>query len=67
MQETTTVATELSSFLTQLKGGLSDFSTTNLVTILIAGVGIAVAPAVAWFAYGFVKSKAVKAFKKGKI
>lgn len=66
-QETTTVATELSAFLSSLKEGLADYNTTNLVTILVAGLGIAAAPAICWFGYRFVKGKATKALFKGRL
>ena len=46
---------------------MTDFTSSNLVTIWVAGLGIAVGPAVAWMAYRFVKGKAVKAFQKGKL
>ncbi len=67
MQEASTVATDLSSFLTQLKTGLGDFSYGNLATIILAALGLAVSPAIFWFGYRFVKGKVSKAFFKGKL
>lgn len=66
-QEATNVSTELAGFLSQIKAGMSDFNVTNMGTIIIAGIGLAVAPAIAWFGFRFVKGKVAKAFFKGKL
>lgn len=57
----------LSTFITSITGALSDFSTGNLSTILIAALGITVTLAIAWFAYRFIVRKVSKAMKKGSI
>lgn len=62
-----TVATELSTAITAIKSGLADFSVTNLTTIWVAGLAVAAAPAIAWFAYRWVVRKANKAVFKGKL
>lgn len=57
----------LSSFISSVTGALTDFSTTNLGTILVAALGITVTLAIAWFAYRFIVRKVSGAMKKGKI
>lgn len=57
----------LSTFITSITGALSDFTTSNLSTILIAALGITVGLAIAWFAYRFIVRKVSGAMKKGKI
>lgn len=59
--------TGLSSFISTITGALTDFSTTNLGTILVAALGITVVLAIAWFAYRFIVRKVSGAMKKGKI
>ena len=59
--------TGLSSFISSVTGALTDFSTTNLATILVAALGITVVLAIAWFAYRFIVRKVSGAMKKGKI
>lgn len=58
---------ELSGFISQITGALSDFTTNNLGTILIAALGLTATLAIAWFAYRFIKGKVAGAMKKGKI
>lgn len=57
----------LSTFITSITGALSDFTTGNLSTILIAALGITVGLSIAWFAYRFIVRKVSKAMKKGSI
>ena len=57
----------LSTFISSITGALTDFSTTNLGTILVAALGITVVLAIAWFAYRFIVRKVSGAMKKGKI
>ena len=57
----------LSTFITSITGALSDFSTTNLGTILVAALGMTVVLAIAWFAYRFIVRKVSGAMKKGKM
>lgn len=59
--------TELESFISTITGALSDFTTSNLGTILIAALGITAGLAVAWFAYRWISRKVAGALKKGKI
>lgn len=57
----------LSTFISSITGALTDFSTANLGTILVAALGITVVLALAWFAYRFIVRKVSGAMKKGKI
>lgn len=57
----------LSSFISSITGALTDFTTANLATILVAALGITVGLAIAWFAYRFIVRKVSGAMKKGKI
>ncbi len=57
----------LSTFIQSVTGALTDFSTANLATILVAALGITVVLAIAWFAYRFIVRKVSGAMKKGKI
>lgn len=61
------VSSDLSGFLTTVKGGLADFTTANLGTILVAALGITAGLAIAWFGYRFVVRKVSGAMKKGKL
>ncbi len=62
-----TVPTDLTSFLDQIKGGLADFTTANLATILVAALGITAVLAIAWFGYRFIVRKTSGAMKGGKL
>lgn len=57
----------LSTFITSITGALSDFSTSNLSTILVAALGITAIIAIAWFAYRWLTAKVAGALKKGKV
>ncbi len=57
----------LSTFLTSITGALTDFSTANLGTILVSGIGVAGGLVIAWFGYRFVVRKVSGALKKGKL
>lgn len=60
-------STALSTFLTSITGAMADFSTANLGTILVAGVGVAGGLVIAWFGYRFIVRKVSGAMKKGKL
>lgn len=60
-------ATAIDSFITEIKGALSDFTTTNLAKILVAALGITAVLAIAWFGYRFIVRKTSGAMKKGKL
>lgn len=57
----------LSTFLTSITGALSDFTTANLGTILVAALGLTAGLAIAWFGYRFIVRKVSGAMKKGKM
>lgn len=59
--------TNLSTFVDAIKAALTDFTTANLSTVLVAGVGVAASLVVAWFAYRFIIRKVSGAMKKGRL
>ena len=59
--------TTLSTFVDAIKAALTDFTTANLSTVLVAGVGVAASLVVAWFAYRFIIRKVSGAMKKGRL
>lgn len=61
------VSSDVSGFLTTIKGALADFTTANLGTILVAALGITAGLAIAWFGYRFIVRKVSGAMKKGKL
>ncbi len=61
------VSTDLDTFLTTIKGGLTEFTTTNLGKILVAGLAVSVGLVIAWFGYRFVKRKVSGAMKSGRL
>lgn len=64
---TADAGTGLSTFITSITGALTDFSTTNLASVLVAALGITAGLAIAWFAYRFIVRKVSGALKKGKM
>ena len=59
--------TTLSTFVDAIKAALTDFTTSNLSTVLVAGVGVSAGLVVAWFAYRFIIRKVSGAMKKGRL
>ena len=57
----------LDTFLNSIKGGLSQFTSANLATVLLAALGITAGLAISWFAYRFIVRKVSGAMKKGKM
>ena len=57
----------LSTFISSITGALSDFTTANLATILVAALGLTASLAIAWFAYRFIRGKVSSAMRKGKL
>lgn len=53
----------LTALITQITGALGDFSTANLGTIIVAGLGLAVPLILGWFAFRFIYRKAKGALK----
>ena len=62
-----TTAQSVSTFLETIKGALSDFTTGNLATILIAALSITAVLAICWFGYRFIVRKTSGAMKGGKL
>lgn len=57
---------DLSSFITSVTAPMKEMiSLNNLGTIIAAGLGIAVAFVVAWFAFRWIYSKVKGGLKKG--
>lgn len=63
----TGAADGLDTFLTTIKGGLADLTSTNLAKILVAALGITVALFLAWFGYRWVVRKVSGGIKKGRL
>ncbi len=63
----TGVTTDLDTFLTTIKGALTDLSTTNLAKVLVAVLGTTVGLFLAWFGYRWVVRKVSGAIKKGRL
>lgn len=59
--------TDLDTFLTTIKGALTDISTANLSKVLVAVLGITVGLFLAWFGYRWVVRKVSGAIKKGRL
>lgn len=57
----------LSTFIESVTGGLTEFTTGNLGTILVAALGLTAVLAIAWFAYRFIVRKVSGAMKSGKM
>lgn len=58
---------ELDTFITTIKGALSDFTTGTLGKVLVAGIGVSAALVICWFAFKFIKRKVMGALNKGGI
>lgn len=54
-----------SNIASQVVTALADFSPTNLLEVIVAGLGVAVPLVLAWFAYRFIYKKAKGALKRG--
>lgn len=58
-------ASTVTALITGVTGALSEFSTTNLTSVIVAGLGIAVPLVLGWFAFRWIYKKAKGALKKG--
>lgn len=67
MQMDPTTAVDVSEIVTSVTGMFSDFSVTNLLIFIGAGVGIAAGLVLAWFGVRFLTRKLMAALKKGKL
>lgn len=55
----------ITSAITSITGALTDFSGTNVTSVIVAGLGIAVPLVLVWFAFRWIYRKAKGALKKG--
>lgn len=55
----------LTTSITSITGALTDFSASNLMLVVAAGLGIAVPLVLAWFAFRWIYKKAKGALKRG--
>ena len=62
-----TTAVNVSEILSSRTGMFSDFSVTNLLLFIGAGVSISAALVLAWFGVRFLTRKLMAALKKGKL
>lgn len=58
-------ASALSTAITSITGALTDFSGTNVTSVIVAGLGIAVPLVLIWFAFRWIYRKAKGALKRG--
>lgn len=50
-------ASALTAAIGSITGALTDFSTANVVSVIVAGLGVAVPLVLVWFAFRFVYKK----------
>lgn len=62
-----TTAVNVSEIITTVTGMFSDFSVTNLLLFIAAGVGISASLVLAWFGVRFLTRKLMAALKKGRL
>lgn len=62
-----TQAVNVNEIITSVTGMFGDFSVTNLLLFIGAGVGISAALVLAWFGVRFLTRKLMAALKKGKL
>lgn len=64
---TATTPVDVDQIITSVTGMFSDFSVTNLLLFIAAGVGISAALVLAWFGVRFLTRKLMAALKKGRL
>lgn len=57
--------TGVATSITSITGALADFAPSNLMLVIVAGLGIAVPLVLAWFAFRWIYKKAKGGLKKG--
>ena len=62
-----TAGSDLDTFITTIKTGLADLTSSNLAKILIAALGITVTLFLCWFGYRWVVRKVSGGIKKGRL
>lgn len=55
----------LTAAITSITGALTDFSTANVASVIVAGLGVAVPLVLVWFAFRVIYRKAKGALKRG--
>lgn len=55
----------LTAAIGSITGALTDFSSANVVSVIVAGLGVAVPLVLVWFAFRFIYKKAKGALKRG--
>lgn len=63
--EGSNLTSALTSAITSITGALTDFSGTNVTSVIVAGLGIAVPLVLVWFAFRWIYKKAKGALKRG--
>ena len=63
----TEATVNVNEIVTTVTGMFSDFSVTNLLIFIGAGVGIAAGLALAWFGVRYLTRKLMAALKKGRL
>lgn len=63
----TEATVNVNEIVTTVTGMFSDFSVTNLLIFIGAGVGIAAALVLAWFGVRYLTRKLMAALKKGRL
>lgn len=58
-------ASALTTAITSITGALTEFSTANVVSVIVAGLGVAVPLVLVWFAFRFIYRKAKGALRRG--
>ena len=65
--DATTVPVDMKEIISTVTGSFTDFSTTNLLTLIVAGVGVGAGLVLVWFGSRFLIRKLMAALKKGKL
>lgn len=55
----------MQSGVTAIVGALADFSVANVVSVITAGLGVAIPLVLIWFAFRFIYKKAKGGLKRG--
>lgn len=55
----------LTAAIGSITGALTDFSSANVASVIVAGLGVAVPLVLVWFAFRFIYRKAKGALKRG--
>lgn len=64
---TTTPAVDMQEIITTVTGSFGDFSTTNLLTLIVAGIGVGAGLVLVWFGSRFLVRKLMGALKNARL